>query len=249
MNAPTPHPIVTRDRWIAERKALLAREKELTRLQDRVAAERRALPWAALEQDYVLDTPAGPRRLSELFQGKRQLLVQHFMLGPGWEHGCKSCSFMADHLDGMAIHLAQRDIALLVVSRAPLAEIEAFKRRMGWRFDWASSHGSDFNRDFHVSFMPEDRVDGEVYYNFHMTPLPQQEAPGISVFWRDDDGRVLHTYSTFGRGVEVMMGAYRLIDLTPKGRNEEGLDYGMAWVRHHDRYESAAPSPASCCGG
>lgn len=243
----TTHPVVTRDRWINARKTLLAQEKELTRLRDQIASQRRALPWATLEQDYVLDTPDGPRKLSELFQGKRQLLVQHFMLAPGWEQGCKSCSFMADHLDGMAPHLAQRDIALLAVSRAPLAEIEAFRRRMGWQFAWASSNGSDFNRDFHVSFMPEDRVDGEVYYNFHMTPFPKEEAPGISIFYRDDAGQVFHTYSTFSRGVEVMMGTYNLLDLTPKGRDEQA-GQGMAWVRHHDRYESSAPAPAPCCG-
>jgi len=250
MNAPTPHPIVTRDRWIAERKALLAREKELTRLGDRIAQERRALPWVRLDdQAYVFDTPEGPRRLSELFQGRRQLLVQHFMLAPGWEQGCKSCSFMADHLDGMAVHLAHRDIALLAVSRAPLAEIEAFKRRMGWQFAWASSHGNDFNRDFHVSFTSADRVDGAVYYNFHMTPFPQEEAPGISIFCKDDAGQVFHTYSTFGRGVEVMMGTYNLVDLTPKGRDEDGLEFTMAWLRHHDRYEDLAAPAASCCGG
>jgi predicted dithiol-disulfide oxidoreductase (DUF899 family) len=244
----TTHPVVSRDRWIAERKSLLAHEKELTQLNDRIAAERRALPWVRIDDSaYVFDTPAGPRRLSELFQGRRQLLVQHFMLAPGWEQGCKSCSFMADHLDGMAPHLAQRDITLLVVSRAPLAEIEAFKRRMGWQFAWASSHGNDFNRDFHVSFTPADRVDGAVYYNFHMTPFPQEEAPGISVFYRDADGQVFHTYSTFGRGVEVMMGTYNLIDLTPKGRDEDGMAYGMEWVRHHDRYQSSAPA-AACCG-
>ncbi|MDR7270500.1 putative dithiol-disulfide oxidoreductase (DUF899 family) [Pelomonas saccharophila] len=250
MNAPAPHPVVSRDRWIAERKALLAREKELTQQQDRIAAERRALPWVRLDDEaYVFDTPAGPRKLSELFQGRRQLLVQHFMLAPGWEQGCKSCSFMADHLDGMAPHLAQRDITLLAVSRAPLAEIEAFKRRMGWQFAWASSHGNDFNRDFHVSFTPADRVDGAVYYNFHMTPFPNEEAPGISIFCKDEAGQVFHTYSTFGRGVEVMMGTYNLIDLTPKGRDEGALSYTMEWVRHHDRYESAAPAPAACCGG
>jgi len=248
MNAPTPHPIVTRDRWIAERKALLAREKELTQLGDRIAQERRALPWVKLDDAaYVFDTPVGPRRLSELFQGRRQLLVQRFMLAPGWEQGCKSCSFMADHLDGMAPHLAHRDIALLAVSRAPLAEIEAFKRRMGWQFAWASSQGNDFNRDFHVSFTSADRVDGAVYYNFHMTPFPLEEAPGISIFCRDDAGQVFHTYSTFGRGVEVMMGTYRLVDLTPKGRDEADGG-GMAWVRHHDRYEDLA-APAASCGG
>lgn len=244
----TTHPTVTRDRWIAERKQLLAHEKELTQLQDRIAAERRALPWVKLDTDYVFDTADGPRRLSELFQGRRQLLVQHFMFGPGWEQGCKSCSFMADHLDGAAVHLAHRDITLLVVSRAPLAELLAFKARMGWRFAWASSNGNDFNRDFHVSFAPEDRVDGEVFYNFHMTPFPQTEAPGISVFYKDDAGDVFHTYSTFGRGVEVMMGTYPLVDLTPQGRDEAGLAYTMAWVRHHDRYEDA-PAGSACCGG
>lgn len=244
----TPHPTVTRDRWIADRKSLLAREKELTQLQDRIAAERRTLPWVKLDIDYVFDTADGPRALSELFQGKRQLLVQHFMFGPGWAQGCKSCSFMADHLDGAAMHLAHRDIALLAVSRAPLADLLAFKARMGWQFAWASSNGNDFNRDFHVSFAPEDRVDGEVFYNFHITPFPQTEAPGISVFYKDDAGTVFHTYSTFGRGVEVMMGTYPLVDLTPQGRDEAGLEYTMAWVRHHDRYEDA-PAGASCCGG
>jgi predicted dithiol-disulfide oxidoreductase (DUF899 family) len=247
MTASLPHPIVTRDRWIAERKNLLAQEKELTQLRDRIAADRRALPWVRMDDGaYVFDTPQGPRRLSELFQGKRQLLVQHFMFGPGWEQGCKSCSFMADHLDGMAIHLAHRDIALLAVSRAPLADLLRFRERMGWQFAWASSHGSDFNRDFHVSFLPEDRVDGEVYYNFHMMPFPKEEAPGISIFYKDDAGDVFHTYSTFGRGVEVMMGTYNLVDLTPKGRDEAGLAYTMEWVRHHDRYEDAAAA-ASCC--
>lgn len=243
------HAVVSRDRWIAERKALLAHEKELTRLRDRIARERRALPWVRLGKDYVFDTVAGARQLSELFQGRRQLLVQHFMLGPGWEQGCKSCSFMADHLDGIRLHLAHRDIALLAVSRAPLAEIERFRRRMGWGFAWASSHGSDFNADFHVSFTPEERARGEVYYNYHMTAFPQEEAPGISVFCRNAAGEVFHTYSTYGRGVEVMMGAYGLIDLTPKGRDEQDLSYGMEWLRHHDRYEPLDPpaAGAACC--
>ncbi|MFG6430146.1 DUF899 domain-containing protein [Roseateles sp. LYH14W] len=247
MTTPIPHPVVSRDRWIAERKVLLAQEKALTHERDRVARERRALPWVKLETDYVFDTVDGPRRLSDLFQGRRQLLVQHFMFAPGWEQGCKSCSFMADHLDGAALHLAHRDITLLAVSRAPLADLQAFKARMGWQFAWASSGGNDFNRDFNVSFAPEDRIDGEVYYNFHMTPFPLTDAPGISVFYRDDAGDVFHTYSTFGRGVEVMMGTYNLVDLTPKGRDEAGPSYPMAWVRHHDRYEDA-PAPA-CCGG
>lgn len=240
-----PPAVVTRDDWLAERRRLLAREKELTRLRDEVARERRALPWVRLEQDYRFDTPAGPRRMSDLFDGRRQLLVQHFMLGPGWPQGCPSCSYMADHLEGMRVHLAQRDVTLLVVSRAPLAEIEAFRRRMGWQFTWVSSHGSDFNRDFHVSFTPEEQARGEVYYNYHMTAFPATEAPGISVFCRDDTGAVFHAYSTYGRGVEVMMGTYALIDLTPRGRDEDGLPHPMAWVRHHDRYE-AAPA-AACC--
>ncbi len=244
------HAIVTPDQWIAARKALLAREKELTRRRDEIAQARRALPWVRMDKPYVFDTPTGPRTLAELFQGRHQLLVQHFMLGPGWEEGCKSCSFMADHLDGISIHLAHRDIALLAVSRAPIGEIERYRRRMGWKFPWVSANRNDFNRDFHVSFDPEDRIDGEVYYNYGMTPFGHDEAPGISVFYKDDDGQVFHTYSTFGRGVEVMMGAYNLIDLTPKGRDEEGMAYGMAWVRHHDRYEPLPKGPATaggCC--
>jgi predicted dithiol-disulfide oxidoreductase (DUF899 family) len=240
------HRVVTPNDWIAERKTLLAREKELTHLRDQIARERRALPWVRIEKDYVFDTPVGPRRLVDLFQGRRQLLVQHFMFGAGWEQGCKSCSFMADHLDGISVHLAQRDIALLAVSRAPLAEIERFRQRMGWNFTWASSSGNEFNRDFHVSFAPEDRVNGEVYYNYHLTAFPADEAPGISSFVKNDAGEIFHTYSTFGRGVEVMMGAYNLIDLTPIGRNEQDLSHAMAWVRHHDRYEREAPR-STCC--
>jgi predicted dithiol-disulfide oxidoreductase (DUF899 family) len=245
----THHPVVSPERWLAERRALLAHEKELTQLRDRIAAERRALPWVRLEQDYVFDTLDGPRKLSELFQGRRQLLVQHFMFGPGWEEGCKSCSFMADHVDGVRIHLAQRDIAWLAVSRAPLAEIERFRQRMGWKFAWVSSHGNRFNHDFHVSFTPEERnARGEVFYNYGLAAFPQSEAPGISAFVRGDAGEVFHTYSTFGRGVEVMMGAYALIDLTAKGRDEEGLSYGMAWLRHHDRYEPLGEA-GGCCSG
>ena len=246
------HPVVSRDRWIAERKALMAREKELTRLRDRIAEERRALPWVRLEKDYVFDTPDGPRPLSELFEGRRQLMVQHFMFGPGWEQGCPSCSYMADHTDGMPVHLAQRDISFMAVSRAPLAELQRFRQRMGWQFKWVSSNGNDFNRDFCVSFMPEEMARGEVYYNYTMQPFPAEEAPGISVFYKNDAGEIFHTYSTYGRGVEVMMGTYSLIDLTPKGRNERDVPNRMEWVRHHDRYEpapaaKAAPAAGSCC--
>jgi predicted dithiol-disulfide oxidoreductase (DUF899 family) len=228
---------VTRDRWIEGRKKLLAREKELTRLRDQVARERRALPWVRVEKDYVFDTPEGPRRLADLFEGRRQLMIQHFMLAPGWDQGCKSCSYMADHNDGANIHLAHRDVTLLAVSRAPLVEIEIFRRRMGWKFKWVSSNGTDFNRDFGVTFTPEEIARGEAYYNYAMQQLPHQEMPGISVFYKDDAGVVFHAYSTYGRGVEVMMGTYNLLDLTPIGRDEdEGI---MKWVRHHDRYQTA----------
>ena len=243
------HPVVSRDRWIAERKKLLAHEKDLTHQRDRVARERRALPWVRLDKNYVFDTLDGPRELSNLFQGHSQLMVQHFMFGPGWEQGCPSCSFMADHLDGISVHLAHRDIAWLAVSRAPLADIERFRQRMGWKFVWASSHGNDFNRDFHVSFTPEELSRGEVYYNYQMTTFPAEEAPGISVFFKNDAGEVFHTYSTFGRGVEVMIGAYSLIDLTPKGRDEPNPVHAMDWVRHHDRYEplDKPATGGACC--
>jgi len=246
------HPAVSGDQWVAKRKTLLAREKELTRLQDQIAQERRALPWQCIEKNYVFDGPEGRRTLAELFEGRRQLMVQHFMLGPGWEQGCPSCSFMADHIDGMNVHLAQRDVTLLAVSRAPLAEIERFRERMGWQFKWVSSHANDFNGDFCVSFTPEERARGEVYYNYGLRPSPAEEAPGISVFYKDDAGDIFHTYSTYGRGVEVMMGTYNLLDLTPKGRDERDVDYKMEWVRHHDRYEpapgaKAAPAVGSCC--
>ena len=246
------HRIVSADRWVAERKALLEREKELTHLRDQIARERRTLPWVRIEKDYVFDTAQGERTLADLFEGRRQLIVQHFMLGPGWGEGCPSCSYMADHTDGMTVHLAHRDVSFVAVSRAPLAEIERFRQHMGWLFKWVSSHGSDFNHDFGVSFTPEEMAKGEVYYNFGMQPFPTEEAPGISVFYKNDAGDVLHTYSTYGRGVEVMMSTYDLLDLTPKGRDERDVDYKMEWVRHHDRYEPAPVAKAalvagSCC--
>ncbi len=243
------HPVASREDWLAQRRELLAREKELTHQRDRIARDRRALPWVRLDKPYTLATTSGPRTLADLFEGRRQLMVQHFMLAPGWEAGCQSCSFMADHLVGTKLHLEQRDLSVLLVSRAPLAEIQRFRRRMGWDFEWASSHDSDFNQDFAVSFPPESRVEGEVYYNYGMTSFPHTEAPGISFFWRDDAGDVFHTYSTFGRGVEAMMGSYDLLDMAPLGRDEDHLAYGMEWVRHHDRYDAAPKSApvAPCC--
>lgn len=243
------HRVAPRDEWVSERKTLLAREKELTRLRDQIARERRALPWVRVDKAYVFDGPEGRRSLAELFDGRRQLLVQHFMLAPGWEQGCKSCSFMADHSDGMNVHLAHRDVTFVAISRAPLAEIESFRRRMGWQFEWLSSHGNDFNFDFGVSFTPDEKAKNEVTYNYGTQPFESEELPGVSVFYKDDAGQIFHTYSTYRRGVEVMMGTYSLLDLTPKGRNEH---VGMEWVRHHDRYEpapraTAAPEVGSCC--
>jgi len=246
------HRIVSRDEWVAERKTLLAREKELTHLRDQIARERRALPWVRVDKTYVFDAPDGRRTLAELFDGRRQLLVQHFMFAPGWEQGCKSCSFMADHSDGMNVHLAHRDITLVAISRAPLADIERFRRRMGWRFKWVSSHGNDFNYDFGVSFTAEDVAKGKLYYNYGEWPFTYEEWPGISVFYKDEAGDVFHTYSTYGRGVEVMMGTYNMLDLTPKGRNERDVDHKMEWIRHHDRYEPAPVAkaePAVASGG
>jgi predicted dithiol-disulfide oxidoreductase (DUF899 family) len=242
----THHPVVPADLWVAERKALLAREKELVHLRDEVASARRALPWERVAKDYVFDAPEGRRSLADLFAGRCQLLVQHFMFGPGWEQGCPSCSYMADHTDGMTVHLAHRDVSFVAVSRAPLTDIERFKARMGWKFRWVSSAANDFNKDFHVSFGPEDRVEGSVYYNYGMTRFPKTEAPGISVFCKDDAGEVFHTYSTFGRGVEVMMGTYNMLDLVPKGRDERDVSNKMEWVRHHDRYEPAQTAGACC---
>ncbi|GAB3769637.1 thioredoxin family protein [Ramlibacter monticola] len=255
MTVPTAHPatvdhaVVSDERWMEERRKLLAREKELMRLHDQVARERRALPWRRIAKEYVFDTTAGRRSLAELFDGRSQLIVQHFMFGPGWEQGCPSCSYMADHVDGMNIHLAQRDITFVAVSRAPLAELQRFRSRMGWRFGWVSSHGSDFNRDFAVSFTPEELAGGAVFYNYAMRPFASGEAPGISVFCKDAQGEVFHTYSTYGRGVEVMMGAYMLMDLAPRGRSERDVPHKMEWVRHHDRYEAATGSKEAqaCC--
>jgi predicted dithiol-disulfide oxidoreductase (DUF899 family) len=190
----------------------------------------------------VFDAPEGRRTLAELFEGRRQLLVQHFMFAPGWEQGCRSCSFLADHSDGMNVHLAHRDVTLLAVSRAPLAKIEEFRQRMRWQFRWVSSQGNDFNYDFGVSFTPEAQAKGQIYYNYDLRLFATEEAPGVSAFYKDDAGRVFHTYSTYGRGVEVMMGAYNMLDLAPKGRDEREVAYKMEWVRHHDRYEALPPA-------
>jgi len=242
-----PHKIVSRQEWTEARKAFLDKEKEFTRARDRLSAERRALPWVKVDKAYVFDTPEGKKTLAELFDGRSQLIVYHFMLGPGWEEGCPSCSYLADHFDGANIHLAQRDVTFVAISRAPLAEIEAFKRRMGWHFPWASSFANDFNFDFHVSFA-EDAVGKDGDYNYERQEIVSDEMPGASVFYKDETGTVFHTYSAYARGLDILLGAYNFLDLTPKGRDEAELPWTMAWVRHHDRYESAKPSH-SCRAG
>ncbi|MDB5065634.1 MAG: hypothetical protein JWM18_2068 [Chloroflexi bacterium] len=233
------HAVVSRDEWLAARTEHLRREKEFSRLRDQLSAERRALPWVRVDKTYTFDTPDGPRTLADLFDGRSQLIVYHFMFAPSWEEGCPSCSLLSDHIDGATVHLAQRDVTLVAVSRAPLDRIEAFRKRMGWRFPWVSSHGSDFNHDHHVSFTEEDRAAGEVDYNFGRRRYTSDELPGVSVFIRDESGDVFHTYSAYARGLDLMVGAYNYLDLVPKGRDEDALDFTMAWVRHHDRYATA----------
>ncbi len=228
--------VVDREEWLRARLDHLAQEKEFTRQRDRLSAQRRELPRCRIEKDYRFETPDGTQTLADLFDGKSQLLVYHFMFHPDWEQGCKSCSFIADSYNGSSEHLAARDVSLVTVSKAPLAKIEEFKRRMGWDFRWVSSGGSDFNRDFHVSFTEEELAKGSAYYNYHETQFPELEGPGLSVFERDADGTVYHTYSSYGRGLDMLIGTYHLLDLMPKGRDEEELPYSMAWIRHHDRY-------------
>jgi len=229
------HPVVSREDWLVARKQLLSREKEWTRLRDELSAARRALPWVRVEKDYVFDTPDGPATLADLFDGRSQLMVYHFMFGPGWVQGCPSCSFLSDHIDGANWHLPQRDVTLLAVSRAPLGQIEAFKERMGWRFKWVSSYRSDFNYDFHVSFTEGQLAQGKVDYNYDLDE-GYDELPGLSVFYKDEAGAVFHTYSTYARGLDLLVGAYNYLDLAPKGRDEAALPWTMAWVRHHDSY-------------
>lgn len=231
------HPkIVSHSEWLAARREHLAREKEFSRQRDELSRERRQLPWERVEKQYVFDGPTGKETLSDLFDSRSQLIVYHFMLGPGWSEGCKSCSMIADHFDGITIHLANRDVRLVAVSRAPLTEIEAFKKRMGWHFKWVSSFENDFNHDYHVSFTKDEMASGQVDYNYSAGKFPSEEAPGASVFYKDEAGQVFHTYSTYARGLDMLLGVYHFLDIAPKGRDEENLPYTMSWVRHHDRY-------------
>jgi predicted dithiol-disulfide oxidoreductase (DUF899 family) len=230
------HKVVSREEWLVARKEHLVKEKEFTRLRDQLSQQRRALPWVRVDKEYIFDGPNGKENLSELFEGRSQLIVYHFMFHPGWEEGCKSCSFWADNFNGITVHLNHRDVTLLAVSKAPLAKLEAFKKRMGWTFKWVSSFGSDFNRGYQVSFTPEEMEKGQVYYNYTMRGFPEEEAPGISVFYKDQDGNIFHTYSCYARGLDMLNGAYHYLDLVPKGRDEDRLSYSMAWLRHHDKY-------------
>jgi predicted dithiol-disulfide oxidoreductase (DUF899 family) len=239
------HPtVVSPAEWLAARRELLREEKELTKLRERLAARRRALPWEKVDQPYLFESPTGPVTLPELFEGRSQLIVYHFMFGPGWDEGCKSCSYVSDHLAPAVVHLQARDVAFAAISHAPLTEFTPFKQRMGWSFNWVSSHGSDFNSDYHVSFTPEEMAQGEVYYNYGMMAFPVEEAPGVSVFARTPDGAVYHTYSTYSRGLEPLIGTYTLLDLVPKGRDEDP-DNTMSWLRHHDRYDHSPAVAAS----
>ncbi len=240
-----PHEIVSREEWTIARKALLAKEKTLTRLQDQLNDERRELPWVRVDKEYVFDTRDGRRTLAALFDGRSQLFVYHFMFAPGWEQGCVGCSFFADHVDGANLHLAQHDLTFVAVSRAPLAQIEAYRKRMGWRFAWVSSHGSDFNYDYHVSFTKDQLASGKAYYNYQPSEVSIEELPGVSVFFKDETGTVFHTYSAYARGDERGLGAYMYLDLTPKGRNETGPNHNLTdWVRRHDEYQDARIEPA-----
>jgi predicted dithiol-disulfide oxidoreductase (DUF899 family) len=251
-----PHKVVPQDEWIAARKAHLAEEKAFTKARDALSKKRRELPWVKVDKNYVFDTPDGKQSLADLFGGRSQLIIYHFMLGPGWEAGCPSCSYLADHFDGTVLHLAQRDVTFVVVSRAPLPEIQKYQSRMGWKFKWVSSSGSDFNHDYQVSESPDEKASGKAMYNYEVTEFPSEERPGASVFYKNEASEVFHTYSSYGRGLDMLVGTYHLLDLAPKGRDEEGLKFSMAWVRRHDEYEGAVvdtkasyqqPKSASCC--
>ena len=234
------HPVVTNEQWFAARKELLQREKEFTRLRDELTQQRRDLPWRKVEKQYTFKTSDGSQTLAELFGECSQLLIYHFMFDPDWTEGCKSCSLIADHYDPLLVHLKHRDVAFVTVSRAPLETLQQFQQRMGWTFPWVSSLESDFNWDFHVSFTQEDLDEGRAEYNYEQgAKFPVTECPGISSFCRDAAGSVFHAYSSFGRGLEDFLGIYRFLDIVPKGRDEEDLRYGMAWVRHRDRYDDA----------
>jgi predicted dithiol-disulfide oxidoreductase (DUF899 family) len=228
--------VVSHEEWLAARSELLAAEKEFTHQREALTRRRRALPWEHVAKPYSFVGPAGVLSLADLFDGRSQLVVYHFMFGPDWEEGCKSCSFWADNFNGVAIHLNHRDVTLAAVSRAPMAKIAAYKSRMGWSFPWVSSEGNDFNFDYHVSFTPEEQETGRAYYNYAPRAIDVSDEQGISVFAKNAGGEVFHTYSCYGRGIDMVNSAYQFLDLVPKGRDEDGFSFPMAWVRRHDQY-------------
>lgn len=230
------HKVVSREQWIEARKRHLEKEKEFTRLRDDLSRERRELPWVRVDKAYVFEGPSGKETLSDLFQGKSQLIVYHFMYGPDWDEGCPSCSFWADNFDGIVIHLNHRDINLVAVARAPFEKLDVYRKRMGWTAKFVSSYGSDFNRDYNVSFTPEEMEKGEMYYNYKTMSFPSDEGPGISVFYKNEKGAIFHTYSCYERGLDMLNGAYHYMDLAPKGRDEDDLPDTMAWLERHDQY-------------
>lgn len=233
----TEHEILPHEDWVQARKALLAKEKKFTRLRDAITRERRQLPWERVEKSYLFDGPDGEVSLSDLFEGHSQLIVYHFMYAPDWKEGCKSCSFLADQFDPAIIHLNHRDVSMVAVSKAPLSVLDAFKKRMGWTFKWVSSFSNDFNRDYHVSFTQEEIDNGNAYYNYEPGGFPSTEAPGASVFFKERDGDIFHTYSVYQRGLDMFLTTYHFLDIVPKGRDEDNLSYTMEWIRLHDDYD------------
>jgi predicted dithiol-disulfide oxidoreductase (DUF899 family) len=232
------HKVVSKDEWLRARAQLLAREKEFTRVRDQLAQQRRDLPWERVEKEYIFEGASGKESLAQLFEGRSQLIVYHFMFDPNWEAGCKHCSFWADNFERNVIHLKHRDVTLVAVSRAPLEKIEAFKKRMGWTFKWVSSNRNDFNYDYYVSYRPEDLEKGEVYRNYRQTKSSMTEVAGISVFFKEPSGAVFHTYSCYERGLDMMNASYHMLDLVPKGRDEKNLSFPQAWVQYRDKYDA-----------
>jgi len=230
--------VVSHSEWIETRKAFLVKEKEFTKMRDQISQLRRELPWEKVEKDYEFEGPNGASRLSDLFQGRNQLIIYHFMLGPDWDAGCKSCSFIADHFNPAIVHLNQRDVSMVAVSRAPMKVLEQYKKRMGWDFLWVSSFKNDFNQDYNVSFSEEEVERGDAYYNYKKKGFPSTEAPGASVFYKDKDGTIYHTYSVYERGLDMFITAYHYLDIVPKGRNESDLSYTMEWLKRHDEYDN-----------
>jgi predicted dithiol-disulfide oxidoreductase (DUF899 family) len=231
------HRVVSHEEWLSARTAFLAKEKEFTKLRDELSRQRRELPWEKLDKTYVFDGPNGKESLADLFQNRSQLIVYHFMFGPDWDEGCPSCSFWADNFNGIGIHLNHRDTTFVAISHAPLAKIDAFKKRMGWDFKWLSSFDNDFNFDYNVSFTPEDFQNKTTYYNYRKGDSGDTEREGVSIFYKDETGAIFHTYSAYARGIDLLNTAYNYLDLTAKGRDEDSLDFTQSWVHYHDRYE------------